>query len=195
MQTLSAWEYDVACLVAAGLSYREIVDEVVQVGSRVLVEHAHGLASGRRGPGGGSRGSPTHGGEHRLLVGLLVAAVLGLGVGLAVGLVPVFDGATGPMFQFLRMICRGRRWRSGCSASCSIRLPAGCFAAGSAVPARNCRIAGTPRIVRTNGPGRSQCAQMHVHVLPTAAFGPTMISAHVTRVRVWLVAQRGTSHR
>jgi NitT/TauT family transport system permease protein len=40
----------------------------------------------------------------RLLVGLLVAAVLGLGVGLTVGLVPLLEGATGPVFQFLRMI-------------------------------------------------------------------------------------------
>jgi NitT/TauT family transport system permease protein len=40
----------------------------------------------------------------RLLVGLLVAAVLGLAIGLAVGLVPLLDAATGPVFQFLRMI-------------------------------------------------------------------------------------------
>ncbi|GAA3055634.1 ABC transporter permease [Pseudonocardia yunnanensis] len=40
----------------------------------------------------------------RLLVGLLVAAVLGLAIGLAVGLLPLLDAATGPVFQFLRMI-------------------------------------------------------------------------------------------
>ncbi|GAA1205227.1 ABC transporter permease [Pseudonocardia alaniniphila] len=40
----------------------------------------------------------------RLLVGLLVAAVLGLAIGLAVGLLPLLDAATGPVFQFLRMV-------------------------------------------------------------------------------------------
>jgi len=40
----------------------------------------------------------------RLLVGLLIATVLGFGVGLAVGSVPVLDDATRPVFQLLRMI-------------------------------------------------------------------------------------------
>lgn len=40
----------------------------------------------------------------RLLVGLLIAAVLGLAVGLAVGSVPVLERASGPVFQFLRMV-------------------------------------------------------------------------------------------
>ncbi|MFC4947280.1 ABC transporter permease [Pseudonocardia sp. GCM10023141] len=40
----------------------------------------------------------------RLLVGLLIAGVLGLGIGLAVGSRPVLDSATRPVFQFLRMV-------------------------------------------------------------------------------------------
>jgi NitT/TauT family transport system permease protein len=40
----------------------------------------------------------------RLLVGLLVAAVLGIAVGLAVGSVGWLDSATRPVFQFLRMV-------------------------------------------------------------------------------------------
>jgi len=40
----------------------------------------------------------------RLLVGLLIAGVVGVGVGLAVGSLPVLDAATRPVFQLLRMI-------------------------------------------------------------------------------------------
>jgi NitT/TauT family transport system permease protein len=40
----------------------------------------------------------------RLLVGLLIAGVLGFAVGLVVGSVPVLDEATRPVFQLLRMI-------------------------------------------------------------------------------------------
>ncbi|TCK22053.1 ABC transporter permease [Pseudonocardia endophytica] len=40
----------------------------------------------------------------RLLVGLLVASVLGVGIGLAVGSFGRLDDATRPVFQFLRMI-------------------------------------------------------------------------------------------
>jgi NitT/TauT family transport system permease protein len=40
----------------------------------------------------------------RLLVGLLVASVLGVGIGLAVGSLGVLDDATRPVFQFLRMV-------------------------------------------------------------------------------------------
>lgn len=40
----------------------------------------------------------------RLLFGLLVAAVVGVPLGLLVGSLPVFERATRPVFQFLRMI-------------------------------------------------------------------------------------------
>lgn len=40
----------------------------------------------------------------RLLLGMLVAAVVGVPLGLLVGSLPVFERATRPVFQFLRMI-------------------------------------------------------------------------------------------
>ncbi|GLY71122.1 ABC transporter permease [Amycolatopsis taiwanensis] len=40
----------------------------------------------------------------RLLAGLLIAAVLGLVLGIAVGSIPELDAATRPVFQFLRMV-------------------------------------------------------------------------------------------